>query len=66
MALPGIEESNYLGQAEVDDVLDVGDGDRGLGHVRRQDHLTVALTRRLEDEAAKEQGSSTSTVNVLY
>ena len=40
-----------LGQAEVDDVLDVRDGDGGLGHVGRQDYLAVPRQGGLEHVA---------------
>ena len=45
-----------LGQAEVDDVLYVGDGDGGLCHVGRQDDLAVARQGGLEDVVHALQG----------
>lgn len=38
----------YLGDAEVDDILDVADGERGLGDVGGQNHLAL-VRRRLKD-----------------
>ena len=47
--------SPHLGDAEVDDILDVADGERGLGDVGGQNHLAL-VRRRLKDLVLLESG----------
>ena len=52
----------HLGEAEVDDVADVGDGEGGLGDVGAEDDLPLAVRQRREDAGVLLPGGEGTTL----
>ena len=53
---------HVLGEAEVDDVADVGDGEGGLGDVGAEDDLPLAVRQRREDAGVLLPGGEGTTL----